>query len=376
MLRRPSFTDAGIALVGVALTEWVVWLHAGFGEPIAGPRWAVAFLPLLLDVPLAWRRPAPLTAWLLVVTGLVIHSLSTGNSAEGLEIIYPLAVGVYSVAAYAERSHAVVGLAAFIGGYAIFSAEDNNVRSGNSGQIWADAFFGVFAIAIWFAGVWMYSRNQAQSLAARASELERDAQAAVSEERARMARELHDIVSHNLSVVVLQAAGARAGGATSSTLEKIERSGREALIEMRRLLGVLRENGDGTGALAPQPGLAEIGGLAETIRAAGVPVDLDVRCADLPSAVELAVYRIVQEALTNVLKHAGPAHATVRVLRQGDAVVVEVVDDGTGPRGNGTGGHGLAGIRERVSLFGGEVATGPADAGGFLVRATLPIGNA
>ncbi|HJQ74629.1 MAG TPA: histidine kinase dimerization/phosphoacceptor domain-containing protein, partial [Gaiellaceae bacterium] len=274
MLRRPPWTDLAIALVGVALTESVVWAHGGVGERIAGPRWATALLPLLLDVPLAWRRRAPLASWLLVIAGLVIHSLSTGNSAEGLEVIYPLAVGVYSVAAYARRPHAVAGLAAFVGGYAIFSAEDRNVQSGNTGQIWADAFFGIFAIAIWFAGVWMHSRREAQALAARASELERDAQAAVSEERARMARELHDIVSHNLSVVVLQAAGARAGGATASTLEKIERSGREALIEMRRLLGVLRENGDETEVLAPQPGLAEIPELVETIRAAGVPVDL------------------------------------------------------------------------------------------------------
>ena len=168
-------------------------------------------------------------------------------------------------------------------------------------------------------------------LAERAADLEHEAHVAVTEERARMARELHDIVSHNLSVVVLQAAGARAAGASAGTLEKIERSGREALVEMRRLLGVLRE--DFTDAsLTPQPGIADIHVLAASVRAAGVPVELEVDgdYGTLPPGVELSAYRIVQEALTNVLKHAKRAHAEVRVRRDGDVLTVEVLDDGAG----------------------------------------------
>jgi signal transduction histidine kinase len=368
--------DLWLALAGTLLTEWVVWVNQDVGERIAGPRWATSLLPLLLDLPLAWRRRAPLAAWLLVLLGVDLHAVATGNSAEGLEILAPLAIGLYSVAAYATRTRALAGLTVFVVGYAIFSVEDKNVRGPDSGQRWSAAFFGAAMIVFWFAGLWMHSRRQSLGLAARAADLERDARAAAADERARMARELHDIVSHNLSVVVLQAAGARAGGATPSTLEKIERSGREALTEMRRLLGVLREDNGGGATLAPQPGLADLEQLVDTVRASGVQVDLEVSSSRLPSAVELAVYRIVQESLTNVMKHAGPARAAVRVQQENGTVTVEIADDGVGPNGETTTGHGLAGMRERVGLFGGELRVGPLRAGGFEVHAELPVSDA
>jgi signal transduction histidine kinase len=259
-------------------------------------------------------------------------------------------------------------------GYTVFSLEDRGVKRSDSGSMWSAAFFGVAAVAIWFAGVWIRSRRDATVLAERAADLEHEAHVAVTEERARMARELHDIVSHNLSVVVLQAAGARAAGASAGTLEKIERSGREALVEMRRLLGVLREDSTDT-SLTPQPGIADIHVLAASVRAAGVPVELEVDgdYGTLPPAVELSAYRIVQEALTNVLKHAKRAHAEVRVRRDGDVLTVEVLDDGAGTSAAGTGGHGLVGMRERVALFGGELHAGPRSEGGFAVHATLPV---
>lgn len=173
-------------------------------------------------------------------------------------------------------------------------------------------------------------------------------------------------VSHNLSVVILQAAGAQAAGSPDAgTLEKIERSGRQALVEMRRLLGVLRQPGDqpGQAGLSPQPGVADLGTLAEGVRAAGLPVQLTVTGdpAQLPTAVDISAYRIVQEALTNVLKHAGKASAQVTVSCGTSEVVIEVSDDGTGPSvgRQHEGGHGLAGMRERVALFGGELSAGP-----------------
>jgi signal transduction histidine kinase len=374
MLRRSLALDWGIALAGTALTEWIVWTGKGIGTAVAGPRWLTAGWPLLLDLPLAWRRRAPLFVWCLVLAGVNLQALWTGNSAEGLEVILPIAVGIYSVAAYSGRRGAFAGLALLAVGYTVFSLEDRGVKRSDSGSMWSAAFFGVAAVAIWFAGVWIRSRRDATVLAERAADLEHEAHVAVTEERARMARELHDIVSHNLSVVVLQAAGARAAGASAGTLEKIERSGREALVEMRRLLGVLRE--DSTDAsLTPQPGIADIHVLAASVRAAGVPVELEVDgdYGTLPPAVELSAYRIVQEALTNVLKHAKRAHAEVRVRRDGDVLTVEVLDDGAGTSAAGTGGHGLVGMRERVALFGGELHAGPRSEGGFAVHATLPV---
>src|SRR5581483_3986170 len=203
---------------------------------------------------------------------------------------------------------------------------------------------------------------------------EREAELAVAEERARMARELHDIVSHNLSVVVLQAAGARAAGANATTLEKIERSGRDALVEMRRLLGVLRDE-DGDASLAPQPGIAQLAELVAGVRATGLDVELVVEGHgdELSPALELSVYRIVQEALTNTLKHAHAANAVVRVERDRDAVRVEILDDGRMPVAPTPNGHGLVGMAERVALFGGELSAGPLAEGGFAVRVTLPV---
>jgi signal transduction histidine kinase len=194
-----------------------------------------------------------------------------------------------------------------------------------------------------------------------------------------LARELHDIVSHNLSVVVVQAAGARAQGSSdSATLEKIERSGRESLVEMRRLLGVLRRDGDDA-SLMPQPGIAQLDSLADHVRAAGLAVTLavDGDYRDIPAPIDHTAYRIVQEALTNTLKHAGPAHATVTVRRAVAAVSIEVADDGTGPAVNTSGsGHGLLGMRERAGLLGGELCAERGAAGGFVVSARLPLDGA
>jgi signal transduction histidine kinase len=373
VLSRPAPRDWAIALTGAALTEWVVWTGT-LGTHVAGPRWFTAGWPLLLDLPLAWRRLAPLSAWLFVLAGFAVHPLATGHSAEGAELLYPIGVGAYALAAYAGRRAAVVGLIGFVPVYLVHAFNDPAVRHDEAGGQWASAFFGAAVIVVWFAGFWIHSRREAAALAARATAAEREATAAVAEERARMARELHDIVSHNLSVVVLQAAGARAAGAGERTLEKIEQSGREALVEMRRLLGVLREN-DANDVLAPQPGVADLERLAADVRAAGLPVhlSLDGDCTDLPPALQLNAYRIVQEALTNTLKHAGPARAQVHVSRADGQLIIEVSDNGSGAGETSVGGHGLIGMRERVGLFGGTVEAGPRAEGGFHVRASLPL---
>ena len=239
-------------------------------------------------------------------------------------------------------------------------------------------------VVFWLAGVFVRARRQAVALAEHNQALTRQAEQAVTAERARIARELHDIVAHHLSVVVLQAAGARASGqASDGTLEKIEHSGRQALTEMRRLLGMLREP-DEEPALAPQPGLGELPALAESVRAAGLPVRLvvDGDGAALPAAVDVSAYRIIQEALTNVLKHAGSARAEVSIGYVDDSVTIEVTDDGPGLEAGDLvwaeatqGGRGLTGMRERVALFGGDLRAGPRPDGGFTVRARLPVGD-
>jgi signal transduction histidine kinase len=221
-------------------------------------------------------------------------------------------VAAYSVAAYGDRRGAYLGLAAFTAGYAVYALEDRNIQSGRTGELWAGAFFAVGLPAAWLGGVFVHSGRERAALQAVADEHERTAAVAVAEERSRLARELHDIVSHNLSVVVLQAGGARAQGeyAPAATLEKIECSSREALVEMRRLLGVQRES-DGSASLAPQPGITELEALSATVRAAGLPVELTIEGAhdDLPPALQLSVYRIVQEALTNAPR-PGPKAAS------------------------------------------------------------------
>jgi signal transduction histidine kinase len=229
------------------------------------------------------------------------------------------------------------------------------------------------------AGVFVHARRRATWLAARSAASQRQAEQAAAAERARIARELHDIVAHHLSVVVLQAAGARASGKPAgATLEKIENSARQALEETSRLLNVLRDP-DEVAELAPQPGTGELDTLAASVRAAGLPVNLtiDDNLAALPSVVDVSVYRIVQEALTNVLKHAGPARAEVNIGCEQDTLTIEITDNGTGQRGNGSpgSGHGLAGMRERTAAFGGELTAGPRPGGGFAVRARLPLGD-
>ena len=247
-------------------------------------------------------------------------------------------------------------------------------------------FFTFFVVGLPVAaGQATRSRAQlADELADRAVALERaregEAQAAVQEERARIARELHDVVAHDVSVMVVQAAAAkriveREPDRAEEAIVSIEGTGREALAEMRRLLGVLRR-GDEDLALAPQPSLSRVDALLARTRAAGLDVALERSGDDapLPAGVDLAAYRVVQEALANVVRHAGAEHATVRLTYDPRAVVVEVVDDGRGAaNGGGKAGHGLVGLRERVDLYGGDFQAGPRAEGGFGVLARLPV---
>ena len=217
---------------------------------------------------------------------------------------------------------------------------------------------------------------------AQMAERERDlaAREAVVEERARIARELHDVIAHHVSMMVIQAGAERrvlegANAPTGEVLQTIEQIGRNALTEMRRLLGMLR-SGDAPESLTPQPGLRDVPTLVTQLREAGLPVELSVdgERRELPVGIELSAYRIVQEALTNALKHAGNAQARVHVRYGADSLELEIVDDGRGTAASVSGGgHGLVGMRERVALYGGRLDAGRSPSGGFAVRVLLPI---
>jgi signal transduction histidine kinase len=368
--------DVAVGAVGFALAVIATWVPSvTVGTPVAGPTWLRVLFPLGLALPLLARRSRPLPTLSVVLATVALQALVTRDTPEGLEMIFCVGVAMYSVAAYGERIPAVTGLVLGAATYGIYAGWNVDVRSGRHSDAWAGAFFGVALVTIWLVGVYVRYRRGEEAAAATAAESERQAREAVVEERARIARELHDVISHNLSVVVVQAAGARAtGGHDPATLEKIERSGRDSLTEMRRLLGVLR-SADDSPDLLPQPGLALLEDLVASFREAGVSVGLSMLGdqESVPSAVQLSAYRIVQESLTNVLKHAREASAHVTVRVEHSHVSLDVVDDGHGACAVETGGHGLLGMRERVALFGGQLETGAVPGGGFRVHASLPM---
>jgi signal transduction histidine kinase len=374
-----SRLDTALAVVGVTIAAVPAWVNPNpLGDPVAGPTWLLAVYPFLLGGPLAWRRSSPLPAFLVVMATISAQGVLTGDSVEGVQNIYCAGVSMYAVARHSDRRRALVALIAGILAYSVYSLENRDIRAAAQGDLWAGAFFGVAFVATWLLGVIIRNRAEEKAAAERAESLERAAEQAVVDERARLARELHDVVSHQLSVMVVQAAGARAaGGPSDDTLAKIERSGRASLVEMRRLLGVLRQDG-GDSSLAPQPGIASLPDLVDQVRTAGLEVDLRIegRTSGLASAVDLSVYRIVQESLTNTLKHSSARRATVVVDRTATAVTVEVTDDGPDSNKGDDAGHGLIGMRERVTMFGGELETGSSPGGGFHVRAHLPLDGA
>ena len=243
----------------------------------------------------------------------------------------------------------------------------------------------LFGIA-WLAGFALNARaEQADAAEARAAQAEREretaARIAVAEERARIARELHDIVAHAVSVMVLQVGAVRHKlpdelADESGALRGVEQAGRTALAEMRRLLSAMRRDGDDL-ELAPQPGLGGVGALVAEIGRAGLPVTLHVEgeAAPLPRAIDLSAYRIVQEGLTNALKHARAHHAEVILRYAPDELQIEVRDDGTGGGASNGPGYGLVGVGERVKIYGGTMTAGAAPDGGFVLGARLPLGG-
>jgi signal transduction histidine kinase len=337
-------------------------------------------VPLLaITLPVAWRRSRPVPALAVSVGGLAAAALLiTHSGGLPLSVYLALLLLFYSVGAHSgERA----GLLAAAGGVAAVAAVDvaRSLFQASGPRLGAWLSF----VVAWLVGREVRRRGSELALlrerAARL-ELEREAEArsAVADERARIARELHDVVAHSVSVMVVQAqAGPRLlddRGAAGSAFRSIEAAGREALVELRRLLGILR-TADEQLAVGPQPGLASLRSLVEQVEGAGLPVTVRVEGEPvaLPPGVDLSAYRIVQEALTNTLKHAGPADAEI-VVRYGPAALeLEVLDSGGGPNGHSGTGHGLIGMRERAALYGGSLEAGARAPRGYAVRARLPL---
>jgi signal transduction histidine kinase len=370
-LASPRVVDA--LLAGALLA---VGLYETFTTSLEGSEALRATAIALVTVPVAVRRTHTLAAVLVGVGGLVLEA-ATMDAMNSLAELLAGLVLAYSAPRYLSPERALLTIPAFVAGVGA-----HRLASPGSGV--ADLLFDIaFVSGAWALGYAARRRELRNAeLEEHAAELERRraraADDAAAAERLRIAGELHDIVAHALGVVAVQAGAAdqileRDAERARAMLAEIRATVREAVVEMRRLLGVLRAGEDER--LTPQPSLAQLDDLVDRIRRTGLDVEVVVEGATrpLPPGVELSAYRIVQEGLTNVVRHAGASHASVALRYRADAVDVEVRDDGSGPAANGTSGHGLVGVRERVALHGGRLEAGRLDGGGYALCATLPL---
>ena len=377
VLARSYGVDVLIVLAAIAGV-----LDVALRDDAQAPRtthWLVVPAIALVVLPLLGRRrfpfAAPAAVWL---------AATAASFVDGRLIVFAVSASVAGlVAAFLlgnlrDDVQAWSGLAIAVGGAATIIYNDPDHSPG-------DFVFTPILFAIgWLAGYALRERAvQAEAAEERAAYAEREREAAariaVAEERARIARELHDVVAHAVSVMVLQVGAVRhrlpkTQEDDRDALGHVEQAGRTALAEMRHLLGAMRRDGDGV-ELAPQPGLDDLDALLEEIGRAGLPVrlHLDGDPLRLPRAIDLSAYRIVQEGLTNALKHARASRADVTVRYATDGIQIEVHDDGAGRSTDDGAGHGLVGIRERVKIYGGEMTAGAATGGGFVLSARLPL---
>jgi signal transduction histidine kinase len=371
VLTRRRF-DALVVLLA-AIAEVKIWISPG-----TGPRAVFIVGTLLWTLPLLLRSRFPFAA------PVFVFAMQTGVAFAdpdlGVETTMTLAwlLTFWAVGACNERRQAIVG--ALIGFASIIVIARQDVRVGLDEVFWGIVFGGAICL---IAYALRRRTERAAELEERASRLDREREertrAAVEAERRRIARELHDVIAHTVSVMTVQAGAARLlldddPARAIGPLQSVEETGRQALTEIRRLLGVTREDEDDV-AFGPRPGIANLGALVEHARRAGLPVELavDGEPVTLSPGLELAAYRVVQEALTNSLKHAGPTTAQVGVRYGSDALDLEILDRGRARARREETGHGLIGMRERVALYGGELEAGPRTEGGFAVRARLPV---
>ncbi len=372
-MNRPSRLDW--ILTGLALATGIV--EIAIANDLRGPVWLNVVCAIGIALPLAWWRTSPLraTACLLAVAVLAEWLTSAADQPSIWFTLLPLSFGL---GAHEDGRRPAAGVALMIVGVVATSAISGPLTASEV------VFPSILIAAFCLAGRTSRSRarlaGELHEAAARARERRAaEAERAVAEERRRIAREMHDVVAHSVSVMVVQAGGARRilerdPARAQAAARLIAATGREALVELQRLLGVLQVDH------GPAPTLEALDGLVERARAAGLPVELAIEGErrTLPAGIELAAYRVLQEAITNAIKYAGGAPTDVRVLYATDHVALHVRDrGGAGGAASTVGGsgHGLVGMRERVRVFGGEVHTGRRADGGFEVRARIPVGE-
>jgi signal transduction histidine kinase len=367
-IRHQTATSA-IAVPGGALIT---------GSVPVRPAAAALAAAALTGLPLAVRRLYPLTAWAVIVAAIFVITRSDVQ-------VPSVALGTAVFAAYSAVMHSRyrnLAIGVVLAASLLVTATYANELPRFPGRL--TALFAIVPAAAAGLGIRELRRRLTDSTARlrrAAAEHEAATQRALAAERARIASELHDVVTHNVSVMVVQAGAARkvlaiSPGEAEEALLAVEATGRAAMAELRTLLGLLSpsdDGGAGEAALRPQPGLGELGPLIDRVSAAGLPVSLRVSGAPraLPPGADLAAYRVVQEALTNVLRHARESAASVRI-EWGAELAITVTDDGRGT-GGGPPGRGLLGLGERLSLYGGELAAGPRPGGGWRVQALLPL---
>jgi signal transduction histidine kinase len=378
LARRYWFDALILAGIGVGLAGVVVG-QGRTGGP-TGPAWFDAIAIVAILSPLFARRRFPFGAPVAVGAAVVLTTFVDARLTPFAFVTFLAGcAAVLLMGLLRDRTQAVAGLALAVGVDALVEYKD---PKGNLGAFIATSV--IFAIVWTIAYALGRKFQEADEAKERASRAEREreqrAQAAVTEERARIARELHDVVGHSVSVMTVQASAVRRLLRPEQQREReslliVEQTGREALAEMRRMVGVLRRPEEAP-ALAPQPSLEHLDKLVEQVREAGLPVELRVEGdpLPLPAGLDLTAYRLVQEGLTNALKHARAQRAEVLVHYSDGHVELTVSDDGRGAGDRDGGGHGLVGMRERMTVYGGELEAGPRPEGGYRLRARLPVG--
>ncbi len=357
------------ALAVVITTQIQVWRHEDH------PHRSLAVLALVTAGALLFRRFAPFGAVLASAAGAVLFALvEPGGAYDTSSMFFVLLLASWAAGALVDPRRAAIAFAAVLGAGWVVMARAPDLP-------WTELLW----ITLPLTGVFVLSlvatrRTEAVRHAEeRARRSEAEARRAVEEERARITRELHDVLAHSVSVMTVQASAVRRLLKPEQERERealltVEETGRQALAEMRRMLGIMRDDAE-PAARAPQPGIGTLPQLVDQIRQSGLPVELTIEGepVKLPAGVDLSAYRIVQEALTNTLRHAGPAHAWVAVRYGGEDVEIEVANDGSSDGDREGPGHGLVGMRERVALCGGELVSGPRPGGGFRIAARLPV---